>query len=134
MQEEVKQHADNDRLADFLQRQAELGRKGSLSNRTNLLAQDILQLEADRREDSSRIHEQSRNATTEEERNAAWHESNKLYHEQHIKTMQLLNGKLVPRVVIIAEELKGHGLSDAELDQWLEHPHVAGMQLERVGA
>jgi hypothetical protein len=125
----IKDLKRNDQLAVLLQGQIELSKKGSLSNRASTLANQILEtVEAHRKEDDH-IYDDERSksmaAKTEAERQAAWNEMTQRHSEFSAAFERTFHQRFTPRIIATADEFRENGLTDPNLERWVQHPHLA---------
>jgi hypothetical protein len=134
LKKENKRLEDNNKLADLIERQIALSKKGSLSSRASILAREILQWEADRRSEEQRAWQESIASQPKDLTDKAaideWGRNNSAkYQAVFVEENRKFNQALVPRILVIIDDLKANGLTDSGLDQWAKHPHYAGQAL-----
>lgn len=130
-----KQLEQNNQLAELLRHQIEATKKGSLSNRANSLAAEILTAVEEASAELHRVMDEYRaslppfTSSTKEEREAAWRDGDNKISAQYEKISRTFTQRHIPRIIAVAEEFRANGLTDPKLDKWLEHPHMAAFSI-----
>lgn len=125
----IEELEQNNELGKLLKQQVESSKKGSLSNRTAILAAEILDVVNQYQKNNDQTNAEQRDkmmsATDNEAREKAWNEMTQKYIDAFRDFDTMFNRRFTARITAIADELRSNGLTDPKLEKWLERPNTA---------